>query len=100
MVRHGERTETVAANTTVNLTTLLSLEEGVGYLLELGADSFASHSLVIAYDGDPETVGGHLLLHGRPRFITQGADPWFGRFDSMISTETTVVVTEADVCGD
>ena len=94
------RTETVAANTTVNLTTLLSLEAGTAYLLELGASAASTDSLVIAYDADPETEGGHLLLHGRPRFITQGADAWFGLFDTVLGGETEITCTEADVCSD
>ena len=55
------RTENIDANTTVNLTTLFVLEEGVSYVLEVGASARGEDCIVIAYDADPETAGGHLL---------------------------------------
>ena len=94
------RTENIDANTTVNLTTLFVLEEGVSYVVEVGASARGEDCIIIAYDADPETAGGHLLAHGSGRFITQGPDDWFARFDSDVYTSTSVVCTEADVCGD
>ena len=67
--------------------------------LEVGADARGEDCIVIAYDADPEVVGGHLVADGSGRFITQGADDWFRRFDSVVYTSTRIVATEAEVCG-
>ena len=98
------RSASIAPGSAVDITAVLSLEEGRAYLLEIGLHVQANDAVWIANGGDPNdlAVGGHLLIPGEGggRFIRQGAETWFARFygDPLFPRPTTLTATEADDC--
>lgn len=94
------RSASIAQGVAVDLTDALALEDGCGYLIELGPDAHAGDAGVIALGDDPESVGGHVVVAGRGRFIRQGSRTWFARFhgDPKFPRSTQLSATEADDC--
>ena len=98
------RSATIQQGAPVDISTLLGLEAGRGYLLELGPGASANDTVWIANGGDPDdaAVGGHPLASGVDggRFIRQGTETWSGRFfgDPKFPRSTQLTATEADDC--
>ena len=93
------RSASIASGAQVNITDALNLEEGTGYLLELGPEATGMDTVFVALGGDPAAEGGHSIFASEPgRFIRQSASPWFARFYAIDGRSTQLTVTEADDC--
>ena len=94
------RSTMIATGAAVDISAALALENGRGYLIEIGPGAKADDSVWIANGGDPNdlAIGGHLVLFGTEggRLIRQGAASWFARFYEQPMRETQLSATEAD----
>ena len=96
------RSAMIATGAAVDISAALALENGRGYLIEMGPAAKADDSVWIANGGDPNdlSIGGHLIISGSEagRLIRQGSASWFARFYDLPARETQLTATEADDC--
>ena len=94
------RSTMIATGAAVDISAALALENGRGYLIEIGPGAKADDAVWIANGGDPNdlAIGGHLVLSGTEagRLIRQGTLSWFARFYDRPAQSTQLTATEAD----
>ena len=89
------RSADIAAGSAVDLTAALSLRDGTSYYVGLGPTAFPNDFAVVALDGDPDAVGGHVVDAIEGQLVRQFAGTtWFVR----VERDTSLTATEAGTC--